>query len=100
MIAALRDTTLSTCILEVVKKVLPYTLPGAMMPSDVASDVVERLAGGMKLASLMEQELSVHRLGEAGMTARAVIEREIKAALDESVGGTVVKVDFDGGRKK
>lgn len=99
MIAALRDTTLSNSILDVVQTVLPYTASGKAMPSELAHDVVIKLSASLKLASLMEQELSIHRFDEAGLSPGAVRSREIAIAVDQAVTGTVVKVDFEKGKK-
>ena len=97
------DITLSSSIMNVTGRILPFTALGASMPSDTAHDIVIELAHLLKLASSMERELSVHRLSEAGILARGVLEGKASAAfehLSRDPKGTVVKVDFDGGRKK
>ncbi|CAK7257516.1 MULTISPECIES: hypothetical protein [unclassified Shinella] len=99
MISALRDTTLSTAIFDVIRVILPYTAEGKAMPSSLAHTVVTQLAATQKLATLMEQELAIHRFDEAGMSVRTMVEREIAAALDQGVTSTVVKFDPDKGRK-
>ncbi|GLR51241.1 hypothetical protein KYK30_20415 [Shinella yambaruensis] len=96
------DATLSATILNASARILPYTAEGKTMPADKARDVVVELALALRLAAAMEQELAVHRLGEAGMLARASLEGAATTALDQLIRdpvGKVVKVDFDKGRK-
>lgn len=96
------DATLSATILNASARILPYTAPGKAMPAEEARDVVVELALALRLASAMEQELAVHRLGEAGVLARASLEGAATTALDHLIrdpAGKVVKVDFDKGRK-
>lgn len=100
MSAALLDTTLSTSILETIKIVLPYTANDNPMPTAIANHVVRRLSAALKLASLMEQELAIHRADEAGVSIRAFLSQEVQNALDDVTGDNIVKVDFEGGRKK
>lgn len=90
----LRDTTLSSTILDVVKLVLPFTAAGQSMPASDAQDVVIKLSAAQKLATLMEQELAIHRFSEAGMSERTA------ALVEETVTATVIEVDFGGGGKK
>lgn len=99
MTPALRDTTLSTTILDVIKVVLPFTASGSAMPAGTAQDVVIKLSAAQKLATLVEQELAIHRFDEAGYSNRA-LAREAATAIEQTVTSTVIQVDFDGGRKK
>lgn len=103
MKAIIQDVTLSSSIVNVTAKILPFTEEGKMMPAAVARDVVVELSIALRLASCMEQELSVHRLGEAGILARTTLEAEATTALGGLVtdpAGKVIKLDFEGGRKK
>lgn len=103
MKAIIQDVTLSSSILNVTAKILPFTEEGKMMPAAMAHDVVVELSIALRLASCMEQELSVHRLGEASILARTSLEAEATTALCRLVtdpAGKVVKVDFGGGQKE
>lgn len=102
MKAAILDTSLSTTIKDVTIAVLPYTAEGSTMPTGTAQDIVIRLAKALKLASLMEQELLIHRVGEPNMAIREVLETSAAIVFDDLtrvVRPTVVKVDFGKGRK-
>ncbi|WP_421579089.1 hypothetical protein [Shinella sp. M31] len=90
----LRDTTLSNTILDVVKLVLPFTASGTTMPASDAQDVVIKLSAALKLATLIEQELSIHRFNEPGLSYRTA------ALVEETVTATVIEVDFGGGGQK
>lgn len=64
-----------------------------------------RVLACAKLARLLEQELTVHRLGEAGTVAKRLMEAEANKALVSGTiddGGKVVRPDFGkkGGRRK
>ncbi|WP_411035724.1 hypothetical protein [Shinella sp. BYT-45] len=103
MSTVLHDDTISNDIIDLVMMILPYTAPGKTMPATVAEQLVRRLSVLRRYATKVEMELSIHRLGEAGATARAGLDRESVVVLDEFLRdpeGKVVKVDFDGGRKK
>lgn len=98
----IHDITLSSTILNVTSSILPFTAEGKAMPSEKAQEAVIALALALKLASAMEQELAVHRLGEAGILARASLEGAATIALDQLIrdpAGKVVKVDFEKGKK-
>jgi hypothetical protein len=103
MKATIHDTTLSSLILSVTKDVLPLTEPGITHSSAKAHDAVVKLAHALKLATLMEHELAMHRHGEVASAARSVMTAEAMTSFEQMVHdpkGTVVKLDFDGGRKK
>ena len=98
----IHDITLSSTIMNVTASILPYTAEGTAMPADKAQEAVIRLAMALRLASSMEQELAVHRLGEAGILARTSLEGAAGTALDQLIrdpAGKVVKVDFERGKK-
>lgn len=96
MMSSIRDTTLTTALFAIAKTIVPFTA-GTPMPPDTAAAIVTRLAKIMKLANLMEQELAIHRDDEAGLSIRAMMEREVNAAVGAAVN--VVKVDFEKGKK-
>lgn len=99
---AIHDITLSSTIMNVAGSILPYTAKGTALPAEKAQEAVIHLALALKLASAMEQELAVHRLGEAGVLARASLEGAATTALDQLIRdpvGKVVTVDFEKGKK-
>lgn len=99
---SIHDITLSSTILSVTGSILPFTAEGRAMPPEKAQEAVIALALALKLASAMEQELAVHRLGETGVLARASLEGAATTALDHLIrdpAGKVVKVDFEKGKK-
>lgn len=103
MKAVIHDTTLSTLILNITKDILPLTAGVVIGAPNHAHDAVVKLAHALKMATLMEHELAMHRHGEVASATRTVMAVEAMTALEEMVRdpkGTVVKVDFDGGRKK
>lgn len=98
----IHDITLSSTIMNVTGSILPYTAEGTAMPANKAQEVVIQLAMALRLASAMEQELAVHRLGETGVLVRASLEGAATTALDHMIrdpAGKVVKVDFEKGKK-
>lgn len=96
MMPSIRDTTLSTSLFDLAKAIVPYTA-GKPMPPETAAAIVTRIAKIMKLANLMEQELAIHRCDEAGLSIRAMMEREVNTAVGAAIN--VVKVDFEKGKK-
>ncbi len=94
MTPVIRDATLSTAILDVIKLVLPFTAAGSTMPDGVAQDVVIKLTTAQKFATLIEQEIAIHRCNEAGLPEKTA------ALVEETVTATVIEVDFGGGAKK
>lgn len=101
MSTVLHDDTISSDLLDLAATILPYTAPGKAMPAHVAAQLVKRLSVLRRFAMQVEMELSIHRLGEAGGTARATLDRESVVVLDEffrDPEGKVVKVDFDKGK--
>lgn len=101
------DTTLSHTIQIAAQQLLPYTALGAVAPARLVNQVVVLLAHCRKLAELQEHELAMHRHGEAAKAVRSVLDTEAVVSLDQMIrdpkgttASTVVKVDFDGGRKK
>lgn len=61
------------------------------------ASVRRRLIACAKFAKLLEQELAVHRLGEAGNTAKSLMEAEAAKALTAGTvddDGKVVRPEF------
>ncbi|MCT7667647.1 hypothetical protein [Shinella kummerowiae] len=100
---AVYDVTLSSSIMAVTSRILPFTAPGSVMPTALANDLVIELAVLLRLATATEQELAVHRLGEPAGQARKVLEDASTALLSgasRDQSGKVVRVDFTGGQKE
>lgn len=100
---AVYDVTLSSSIMAVTSRILPFTAPGTVMPTALANDLVIELAVLLRLATATEQELAVHRLGEPAAHARKVLEEASTAVLNHAsreITGKVVRVDFKGGPKE
>ncbi len=102
----IHDTTLSHNIQIAAQKLLPYTALGAVAPASLVNQVVVLLAHCRKLAELQEHELAMHRHGEAAKAVRSVMETEAVVSLDHLIrdpagttAGTIVKVDFEKGKK-
>jgi len=72
------------------------------LPAATAHTVAEELLLLSRLASLMEQELAVHRMRESHAIGRAVLEEGATEALAQLVidpEGKVIRPDFGGKRK-
>ena len=101
MSARLLETDLSEGLRELYDDLRPHRGTRLVLSPDNVSQLADRLQLFVKLARLLEAELTVHRLAEGSLDRRKVLEKQASAVLAVLVAdpeGNVIRPDFGGKR--